>query len=103
MAHRLDYFEAVRLRRPRPFSSRFRDGLAVCNAYRGSLGARNWELIQPFKGPLSTCTQSPSRLATLKRVPLGAVPRTLPVAARAHLTFALALYKKTTSTFSSAT
>src|SRR5260370_13758102 len=99
MAHRLDYFEAVRLRRPRPFSSRFRDGLAVCNAYRGSLGARNWELIQPFKGPLYTCTQSPSRLAILKRVPLGALAGTLPLAEGVDLTFTLGRCSNTLSRF----
>ena len=44
--------------------------------YWGLLGARNWELIQPFKLVFSTWTQSPSRLVAVNRVPLGAVPRT---------------------------
>ena len=44
--------------------------------YWGLLGARNWELIQPFKRVFSTWTQSPSRLVAVNCVPLGAVPRT---------------------------
>jgi hypothetical protein len=47
--------------------------------YRGALGPTNWELIQPLKRSLSTCTQSRSRFVTLKRVPLGGVPTTVPV------------------------
>ena len=41
--------------------------------YWGLLGARNWELIQPFKPVFSAWTQSPSRLVAVNRVPLGAV------------------------------
>ena len=44
--------------------------------YWGLLGARNWELIEPFKPVFSTWTQSPSRLVTVNCVPRGAVPRT---------------------------
>ena len=38
-------------------------------SYRGLLGARNWELIQPFQRGFSTWTQSPSRLVAVNWVP----------------------------------
>ena len=72
-------------------------GLYTC--YRGALGATNCELIQPFKRLLSTWTQSPSRLVTLKRAPLGAVPTTVPVADGADLMFTLGRCRKTVSRF----
>jgi hypothetical protein len=68
-------------------------------SYLGSLGARNWELIQPFKRPLSTCTQSPSRVVTSKRVPLAAVPRTGPFADGVDLMFTPGRCKITVSRF----
>ena len=72
-------------------------GLYTC--YRGALGPTNCELIQPFKRLLSTWTQSPSRLVTLKRAPLGAVPTTVPVADGADLMFTLGRCRKTVSRF----
>jgi len=69
------------------------------SSYRGSLGARNWELIQPFKRPLSTCIQTPSRVVTFKRVPLGAVPRTRPFVEGSDLMFTPGRCKKTNSCF----
>ena len=48
-------------------------------SYRGSVGAKNCALIQPFKRPFCTWIQSASRLSTLKRVPFGAVPRPVPL------------------------
>src|SRR4029453_16883662 len=44
--------------------------------YWGLSGARNCELIQPFKRVFSTWTQSPSRPVAVNCVPLGAVPTT---------------------------
>jgi hypothetical protein len=44
--------------------------------YRGSLAATKRDLIQPVNWSLSTCTQSPSRFLTVKRVPLRADPTT---------------------------
>jgi hypothetical protein len=57
-------------------------------------------LIQPFKRPLSTCTQSASLSVTLKRMPLRAVPRTVPLADGVDLMFTPGRCKKTTSGFS---
>src|ERR1700680_4260532 len=72
-------------------------GLYTC--YCGALAATNWDLIQPFKRALSTWTQSPSRLVTLKRVPLGAVPRTIPFADVVSLMFTPGRCRKTVSRF----
>ena len=65
--------------------------------YRGLLGARNWELIQPFQLGFSTWTQSPSRLVAVNRVPLGAVPRTGAFPEGADLMFTPGRCKKTRS------
>jgi hypothetical protein len=73
--------------------------IEVSFSYRGSLAARNCDLIQPLKRSLSTCTQSPSRFVTVKRVPLGAVPRTRPFAEGANLMFTPGRCKKTMSGF----
>src|SRR5947209_13369436 len=62
--------------------------------YRGSVGAKNCALIQPFKRPFSTCTQFPSRFVTSKRVPFGAVPRTLPLVDGVDLMFTPGRCKK---------
>ena len=70
--------------------------------YWGSLGARNWELIQPFKRVFSTWTQSPSRLVAVNRVPLGAVPRTGAFPEGADLMFTPGRCKKTRSVFCAA-
>jgi hypothetical protein len=75
-------------------------GLYTC--YRGALGATNCELIQPFKRLPSTWTQSPSRLVTLKRAPLGAVPRTVPFADGVDLMFTPGRCRKTVSRFCAA-
>ena len=55
------------------------------SCYCGSLGPTNWVLIQPLKRSLSTCTQSALRFVTLKRVPLGGVPTTVPAVEGADL------------------
>src|ERR1700730_14571660 len=68
-------------------------------SYRGSLVARNWELIQPFKRPLSTRIQSPSRIVAFKRAPLRAVPRTRPFVEGSDLMFTPGRCKKTNSCF----
>ena len=65
--------------------------------YWGLLGARNWELIQPFKRVFSTWTQSPSRLVAVNCVPLGAVPRTGAFPEGADLMFTPGRCKKTRS------
>ena len=70
--------------------------------YWGLLGAKNWELIQPFKRVFSTWTQSPSRLVAVNRVPLGAVPRTGAFPDGADLMFTPGRCKKTRSGFCSA-
>jgi hypothetical protein len=70
--------------------------------YWGLLGARNWELIQPFKPVFSTWTQSPSRLVAVNRVPLGAVPRTSAFPEGADLMFTPGRCKKTRSRFCAA-
>ena len=67
--------------------------------YWGLLGARNWELIQPFKRVFSTWTQSPSRLVAVNCVPLGAVPRTGAFPEGADLMFTPGRCKKTRSGF----
>ena len=67
--------------------------------YRGLLGARNWELIQPFQLGFSTWTQSPSRLVAVNRVPLGAAPRTGAFPEGADLMFTPGRCKKTRSRF----
>ena len=72
------------------------------SSYWGLLGARNWELIQPFKRVFSTWTQSPSRLVAVNRVPLGAVPRTGAFPEGADLMFTPGRCKKTRSGFCSA-
>jgi hypothetical protein len=56
-------------------------------------------LIQPLERPLSSCTQSPSRFVTFKRVPLGAVPRTGPFVEGVDLMFTPGRCKKTISRF----
>ena len=66
--------------------------------YWGLSGARNWELIQPFKRVFSTWTQSPSRPVAVNCVPLGAVPRTGAVPEGADLMFTPGRCKKTGST-----
>ena len=66
--------------------------------YRGLLGARNWELIQPFQRVFPTSTQSPSRLVTVNCVPLGAVPRMGAFSEGADLMFTPGRCKKTGST-----
>ena len=70
--------------------------------YSGLLGARNWELIQPFKPVFSTSTQSPSRLVAVNRVPLGAEPRTGAFPEGADLMFTPGRCKKTKSRFCAA-
>jgi hypothetical protein len=65
--------------------------------YWGLLGARNWELIQPFKRVFSTWTQSPSRLVAVNCVPTEAVPRTGAVKDGADLMFTPGRCKKTRS------
>ena len=70
--------------------------------YWGLLGARNWELIQPFKPVFSTWTQSPSRLVAVNRVPLGALPRTGAFPEGADLMFTPGRCKKTKSRFCAA-
>ena len=70
--------------------------------YWGLLGARNCELIQPFKPVFSTCTQSPSRLVAVNRVPLGAEPRTGAFPEGADLMFTPGRCKKTKSRFCAA-
>jgi hypothetical protein len=70
--------------------------------YWGLLGAKNWELIQPFKRVFSTWTQSPSRLVAVNRVPLGAVPRTGAFPEGADLMFTPGRCKKKRSGFCSA-
>jgi hypothetical protein len=67
--------------------------------YRGLLGARNRELIQPFQLGFSTWTQSPSRLVAVDCVPLGAVPRTGALPEGADLLFTPGRCKKTRSRF----
>ena len=67
----------------------------------GVLGAKNWELIQPFKRVFSTWTQTPSRLVAVNRVPLGAVPRTGAFPEGADLMFTPGRCKKTRSGFCS--
>jgi hypothetical protein len=69
------------------------------HCYRGLLGARNWELIQPFQLGFSTWTQSPSRLVAVNRVPFGAVPRTGAFPDGADLMFTPGRCKKTRSGF----
>ena len=66
--------------------------------HRGLLGARNWELIQPFQRVFPTSTQSPSRLVTVNCVPLGAVPRMGAFSEGADLMFTPGRCKKTGST-----
>src|SRR6476660_5032911 len=70
--------------------------------YSGLLGARNCELIQPFKPVFSTWTQSPSRLVAVNRVPLGAEPRTGAFPEGADLMFTPGRCKKTKSQFCAA-
>ena len=70
--------------------------------YSGLLGARNWELIQPFQRVFSTWTQSPSRLVAVNCVPLGAVPRTGAFPEGADLMFTPGRCKKTGSGFCAA-
>jgi hypothetical protein len=70
--------------------------------YWGLLGARNCELIQPFKPVFSTWTQSPSRLVAVNRVPLGAEPRTGAFPEGADLMFTPGRCKKTKSRFCAA-
>src|SRR6202048_4867563 len=62
-------------------------------------GARNWELIHPFKRPFSTWIQSPSRRIAVNRVPLAAVPRAGPFATGVDLMFTPGRCKKTISCF----
>jgi len=69
------------------------------SSHHGSLAARNRDLIQPLNRSLSTCTQSPSRLVTLKRVPLGAVARTRPLVEGADLMWTPGRCRKTMSSF----
>jgi hypothetical protein len=90
----------TRRQRPRAWSGLFR--VIGLSRYWGLLGARNWELIQPFKAVFSTWTQSPSRLVAVNRVPLGAVPRTGAFPEGADLTFTPGRCKKTTSRFCAA-
>ena len=67
--------------------------------YRGLLAARNCDLIQPLNWSLSTCTQSPSRFVTLKRMPLGGFPTTPAFVEGADLIFTPGRCKKTVSSF----
>ena len=67
--------------------------------YWGLSGARNWELIQPFKRVFSTWTQSPSRPVAVNCVPLGAVPRTGAFPDGADLMLTPGRCKKTRSGF----
>jgi hypothetical protein len=90
----------TRRQRPRAWSGLFR--VIGLSRYWGLLGARNWELIQPFKAVFSTWTQSPSLLVAVNRVPLGAVPRTGAVPDGADLTLTPGRCKKTKSRFCAA-
>jgi len=74
----------------------------LAKPYCGLLGARNWELIQPFMRVLSTWTQSPSRPEAVNCEPLGAVPRTGAFPEGADLMFTPGRCKKTTSGLSEA-
>jgi hypothetical protein len=76
-----------------------RNVIEVCFRYRGLLAVRNCDLIQPLNWSLSTCTQSPSRLATLKRMPLEAFPTTPAFVEGADLIFTPGRCKKTVSSF----
>jgi hypothetical protein len=67
--------------------------------YCGLLAARNCEFIHPFQRPPSTWTHSPARFVILNRVPLGALPKTMPVADGAALMFTPGRCRKTVSTF----
>jgi hypothetical protein len=67
--------------------------------YRGLLGARNCDLIQPLNWSLSTCTQSPSRFVAVKLMPLGAFPTTVAFVEGANLIFTPGRCKKTVSGF----
>jgi hypothetical protein len=69
------------------------------SAYSGLLGAKNWELIQPFKRVFSTWTQSPSRPVALNCVPLGPVPITGAFPEGPDLMLTPGWSKKTTSGF----
>jgi hypothetical protein len=62
--------------------------------YRGSLAARNCDLIQPLNWSLSTCIQSPSRFVTLKRMPFGGFPTTPAFVEGADLIFTPGRCKK---------
>ena len=67
--------------------------------YCGLLAARNCDLIQPLNLLLSTCTQSPSRFVTVKRMPLEAFPTTRAFVEGADLIFTRGRCKKTVSGF----
>src|SRR5262245_32139521 len=68
-------------------------------AYSGLSGARNWELIQPFKRVFATWTHSPSRPVAVNCVPLGAVPITGAVPEGPDLMLTPGRCKKTRSGF----